>query len=162
MHKTVSEAELKGLSRLQKALLKKGLEAHCVRALDQVYGIEPEGSFGIKGMLKEVEDQQERASRRAGASRSLERLIERGLLACCGRGSWRLTPSGVKAARKLYPDIKELTAKELERHNDLRVGIQSWIQEHPQVTTRRHKPRQKSPSPDMNASLSEEEIEIDF
>jgi hypothetical protein len=59
------------------------------------YGIEPEGSFGIKGMLKEVEDQQERASRRAGASRSLERLIERGLLACCGRGSWRLTPSGL-------------------------------------------------------------------
>jgi hypothetical protein len=36
MHKTMSEAELKGLSRPQKALLKKGLEAHCVRALDYV------------------------------------------------------------------------------------------------------------------------------
>ena len=114
MHKIVSEAELSRLSRLQKALLKKGLEAHCMRALDHLYGIEPEGSFGIKGMLKEVEDRRERASRRAAAGRSLERLIERGFLESCGRGSWRLTPSGVKAARKLYPDIKELTAKELE------------------------------------------------
>ena len=131
-----------------------------MRALDHVYGIEPEGSFGIKGMLKEVEDRRERASRRAGAGRSLERLIERGLLESCGRGSWRLTPSGVKAARKLYPDIKELTAKELERHNALRVGIESWIQEHPQVTKRRSS--KKSASPPVSAPPEQGlEVEMD-
>jgi hypothetical protein len=161
MHKTVSEAVLSKLSRLQKVILKKGLEAHCMRALDHVYGIEPEGSFGIKGMLKEAEDRRERASRRAGAGRSIERLIGRGLLESCEWGRWRLTPGGVKTARKLYPEIKDLTAKELERHNALRLEIESWIQDHPQLTKRRHKPRQKSASPESSAA-SPEGIEIDF
>jgi hypothetical protein len=154
MHKIVSEAELKGLSRLQKALLKKGLEAHCVGALDHVYGIEPEGSFGIKTMMKSFEDPKERARRRAAAGRSIERLIGRRLLESCSRGSWRLTRGGLEAARKLYPEMRELSARELERHDALRELIDSWIRERPQVTKRRHKPRQKIEA--------EKGLEVDF
>jgi hypothetical protein len=80
-------------------------------------------------LMKSFEGRKERARRRAAAGRSIERLIERGLLESCSRGSWRLTPSGVQAARKLYPGVRELSAKELERHNALRVLIDSWIQE---------------------------------
>jgi hypothetical protein len=105
----MSEAELSKLSGLQKALLKKGLEAHCARALDHVYRIEPEGSFGIKTMLKEVEDRRERARRRASAGRSIERSMGRGHLESCSWGRWRLTANGVTAARKLFPETKELT-----------------------------------------------------
>jgi hypothetical protein len=150
------EAELSKLSSLQKALLKKGLEAHCVRALDIAFGIEGPGSFGIRTMLKEVEDRRVRAERRAVAGRSLERLIGRGLLESCWWGSWRLTASGVKVAKKLYPEVKELSARELERIRALHQRINAWIDEHPWVTKR---PRRSSARQKIEA---EKGVEVDF
>jgi hypothetical protein len=154
----MSEAELSKLSRLQKALLKKGLEAHCVRALDIAYGIEGPGSFGIATMMKEVEDRRERARRRAAAGKSIDRLIGRGLLESCGRGSWRLTSIGFQAGKKLYPGVRELSARELEKHNALREMIDSWIHEHPWLSKRRRSKTAKSPQ--VNAPPGG--VEVDF
>ena len=87
---------------------------------------------------------------------TIERLCQRGLLESCEWGRWRLTASGLEAARRLYPEITELSARELERNRALLQRIKAWIDEHPWVTKR---PRRSSARQKIEA---EKGVEVDF
>jgi hypothetical protein len=102
------------LSPLQQALLKRGLFWYYRTPLDEARGIPFPGSFWIRSLMRKVKDRAERHRRRAAAGLSLHRLTGRGLLEHCSRGSWRLTPAGVKLASGLYPEIKPLTKEQVE------------------------------------------------
>ncbi len=114
------------LSALQRRLLRYGLMAHYRAPLDLACGLEEPGCFGLKGLMTDFEDRRERASRRSAAGLSIARLTRRGLLERCARGSWRLTLSGFKVARRLNPQSKPPTKQELARNIALRKAIQSW------------------------------------
>jgi hypothetical protein len=71
----------------------------------------------------QFEDRRVRASRRAAAGLSIARLIKRGLLECCAGGRWHLTQAGLKVARRLNPQSKPPTERELARSIALRKAI---------------------------------------
>ena len=79
--------------------------------------------------MMDFEDRRVRASRRAAAGLSIARLIKRGLVECCSRGKWRLTPAGLKLARRLYPGIKPPTKRQLANDIALRKAISVWEDE---------------------------------
>jgi hypothetical protein len=111
------------LSALQESLLRYGLLAYHRRPLDIACQLPDVAGFTLKAMMMDFEDRRERASRRAAAGLSLAPLIKRGLLECPSRGSWRLTPAGFKVARRLYPDIKPPSKRQLAHNIALRKAL---------------------------------------
>jgi hypothetical protein len=111
------------LSPLQRSLLKRGLAAWHTKALAIDCQVCAPDSFKSGSMITNFEDRRERASRRAAAGLSIERLIKRGLLERCARGSWRLTPTGLRVARGLYPDLKPPTKRRLAHGIALRKPL---------------------------------------
>jgi len=73
------------------------------------------------------------------AGLSIARLAKRGLLECCARGRWRLTRAGLALARRLCPDLKAPTKRELARNIALRKAIQIWEDEHPALSGKRRR-----------------------
>ena len=118
------------LSPLQRSLLRKGLAAWHTKAFDIACQLSDPGSFKLGSLITNFEDHRERASRRAAAGLSIRRLIKRGLLERCARGSWRLTPTGLKVARWLYPDIKPPTKRQLAHSIALRKAMSAWQDVH--------------------------------
>jgi hypothetical protein len=100
------------------------------------------------------EDRRVRASRRAAAGLSIARLIKRGLLECCARGRWRLTPAGLKVARRIWPDVKPPTKRELAHDIGLRKAISAWETAHPTLAgKRRRRPKQGASPPGSEVDL---------
>ena len=107
------------LSKLQKRILGEGLKAHWREPIQRAWGHGTPGRFDISEILKEFfgadkddikrsyswrrrGDQRERLAKpRAAISRAMSRLTKRGFLERInptGRGSWRLSAEGAKAA----------------------------------------------------------------
>ena len=104
--------------------------------------------------MMDFEDRRVRASRRAAAGLSIARLIKRGLLERCSRASWRLTPTGLKVARRLNPQCKPPTKRELARNIALRKAISAWEDAHPTLAgKRRRRPKQDARPPEIKADL---------
>jgi restriction endonuclease Mrr len=87
--------------------------------------------------MTKFKDRRERASRRAAAGLSLKRLIKRGLLECCSRGHWRLTRAGVALARRLFPEIKPVTKRQLAANIGFHKAMQNWADTHPTLAGKR-------------------------
>jgi hypothetical protein len=93
--------------------------------LDVACGLDDPGCFSLKAYLSDYEERKQRAARRAAASLSTARLIKRGLLVCPIPGRWRLTPAGLKLARRISPDVS------------------AWEDAHPTLASkRRRRPKQ--------------------
>jgi restriction endonuclease Mrr len=152
---------LSGLSELQKKLLKMALEAHYRMPLNVTYG---DSGFGIKPMMRKIENRKERARRRAAAGLSIARLIRRGLLESCSRGRWRLSKRGVAIAKKLHPEIKEPTAQEVEKDRARMEALREAIHAaRPGLgSRRRRKPRAKAPKRVAAVGKAGIEIKMDF
>jgi hypothetical protein len=102
------------LSLLRRSFLKRGLVAYYYqRPLAVACHLPHPGCFKLGSLITDFDDRRERAARRAAAGLSLARLIKRGLLEHCARGSWRLTPAGLALARRLNLDIKPPTKRQL-------------------------------------------------
>jgi hypothetical protein len=122
--------------------------------LDLACQLDDPGCFGLKAMITDSEDRRERASRRAAAGVSIARLIKRGLLEWRVRGTWRLTPAGLKVARRLYPDLRHPTRRELARHIALRKAIAVWEDAHPTLAgKRRRRPKLGARPPGIEVDL---------
>jgi hypothetical protein len=103
-----------GLSELQRSLLRDGLVACYREPLDRACSRSDVGSFQIRFTIADFENRALRASRRAAAGLAITRLLRRGLLERCSRsGRWRLTRAGLSLARRLYPNIKRPTKRQL-------------------------------------------------
>ena len=143
-----------GLSALQRTLLRYGLMAHYCTSLDLACRLPDVGSFRLQALMMEYEDPRVRASRRAAAGLSIARLIKRGLLECPRPGRWRLTPTGLKAARRLNPQCKPPTKRELARNIALREAISAWEDAHPTLAgKRRRRPKQDARPPGIEVDL---------
>jgi hypothetical protein len=129
------------LSALQRELLKSGLHTWYRRPLDLACGVEEVACFRLKGEMSEITDRRERARRRAAAGLAIARLIRRGLLEHYSRGHWRLTRQGLALARRLYPEIKPRSKRELAGNIALHRALKLWEAEHKRP--RRH--REKKP-----------------
>jgi len=81
------------------------------------------------------------------AGLSIARFAKRGLLECCARGRWRLTRAGHAPARRLCPDFKAPTKRELARNIALRKAIQIWEDEHPALSGKRRGTKARSFAP---------------
>src|SRR5258708_34285467 len=104
-----------GLSGLQRSLIRNCLIAYYREPLDLACSRCDAGCFQIRFTLQSFENRPFRARRRAAAGLAITRLIRRGLLERCSRaGRWRLTRAGVSLARRLYPEIKRPTKRQLE------------------------------------------------
>jgi hypothetical protein len=142
------------ISALQRSLLRYGLLAYHRRPLDIACRLPDVGGFTLRAMMMDFEDRRERASRRAAAGLSIARLIKRGLLECPSRGSWRLTPAGLKVARRLNPQCKPPTKRELARNIALRKAISAWEDAHPTLAgKRRRRPKQDARPPGIEVDL---------
>jgi hypothetical protein len=126
------------MSTLHRSLLKMGLAAYYRRPLDIACHLPDVGCFELKWMAG-FEDRRERARRRAAAGLSIARLIKCGLLECFARGSWRLTPPGLAVARRLYPDLKPPTKRQLTRDIAIHKATSQWADEHPTLSGERRK-----------------------
>ena len=103
-----------GLSELQRSLIRDGLIACYREPLDLACKRSDAGCFQIRFTMKGFEDRRIRASKRAAAGLSIARLLRRGLLRRCSRaGRWRLTRAGLSLAKRLYPNIKRPTKRQL-------------------------------------------------
>jgi hypothetical protein len=143
-----------GIALLQRSLLRYGLMVHYRTPLDLACGLPDVGCFSLKAMMMDFEDRRVRASRRAAAGLSIARLIKRGLLERCSRASWRLTPTGLKVARRLNPQCKPPTKRELARNIALRKAISAWEDAHPTLAgKRRRRPKQDARPPEIKADL---------
>jgi len=119
------------MSLLQKSLLRKGLLTYYRTPLDIACQLDNQGCFQIRGMMSDIEDRSVRANRRAAAGLSIARLIKRGLLECCSRGHWRLSTAGLALARRLHPQIKRPTKRQLAADIALRKAVSHAMDEHP-------------------------------
>jgi hypothetical protein len=116
------------LSELQRSLLHDGLLAYYrSRPLDLACGLPDPGHFGLKEIMTQYKDRRERARRRAAAGLAVKRLINRGLLERCSRGSWCLSRAGVALARCLYPELKPITKRQLAHNIALHQAMQSRL-----------------------------------
>ena len=150
------------MSALQRSLLRFGLIAYHRRPLDIACQLPDVGCFALKAMMMDFEDRRQRASRRAAAGLSIARLIKRGVLERCSRASWRLTPTGLKVARRLNPQCKPPTKRELARNIALRKAIQSWEDAHPSLAGKRRRRTKACPlAPISIADLEKERPGID-
>ena len=154
------------LSALQRTLLRYGLMAYHRTPLDLACGLPDVGSFRLQALMIAFEDRRERASRRAAAGLSVARLIRHGLLECCARGRWRLTPAGLKVAWRLYPDIKPPTKRQLAADIALRKAISQWQDEHPALSGKRRRRRSRPPigvgNPEFEKESPGVEVKLDF
>jgi hypothetical protein len=128
-----------GLSALQREFLQIALRTYYRIPLDLACRLPDVGSFTLQALMMQYEDRRLRASRRAAAGLSIARLIKRGLLECCGRGRWRLTPAGLALARRLNPQCKPPTKRELSRSIALRKGLQRLADQHPALYGKRRR-----------------------
>lgn len=128
-HKTPPE-----LGGLQRAILRMALVAHYRKPLGVACGSQHPGSFGLKTEMRRFGDRRVRNARRAASGAAIARLIKRGLVEPCGRGAWRLTRTGLIAARTLYPEIKPLTKSEL-------IAAIDWLGQHRGKSVRRRRAR---------------------
>src|SRR5260221_5066309 len=122
------------LSKLQKRILEEGLKAYWCEPIHRAWGSKTPGRFGISQILEEFfgankedikrsyswprrGDQRERLAKpRASISRAMSRLTKRGFLERfepTGRGGWRLSAEGVKAASNVCPLVQGPTRTEL-------------------------------------------------
>jgi hypothetical protein len=129
------------LSKLQKRILEEGLKAHWCEPIHRAWGSETPGRFGISKILEEFfgankEDinrpyrrrcwasaraqsrlaRERLATPRAAISRAMSRLTKRGFLERIkptGRGGWRLSAEGVKAASRVCPFVQRPARTEL-------------------------------------------------
>jgi restriction endonuclease Mrr len=156
IRKYMSTSELDDLSTL-KGLLKRALMAHYRTPLD-IAGQSPDpGCFGLKTSMAEIVERRVRGSRRAAAGRSIARLMKRGLLESCSRGTWRLTRLGFKAAREFYPEIKPLSKRQVAATIALRKTL------HSALGAQRRRPSAKAPqAPERISDTGEAGIEIDL
>jgi hypothetical protein len=154
------------LSALQRTLLRRGLVAYNCRALDIACGDAGPGSFKLGNLITKFEDRRERAARRAAAGLSLARLCSRGLLEHYSRGHWRLTRSGVALARRLYPDLRPPTKRQLSRDIALRKAISRLQDEHPTLFGKRRRRRSRPPigvgNPEFEKESPGVEVKLDF
>jgi hypothetical protein len=117
------ESQTRKLSALQRELLREALRGYAMRAFHLVHGAFEPGSFELKSMMRQFEEGERRASRRAAAGLSIARLIRRGLLECCARGRWRLTSEGLEVALRLEPDFNLPTTEELAPELELAKAV---------------------------------------
>jgi len=122
------------LSKLQKRILEEGLISHWREPIHRAWGSKTPGRFGISQILEELfgankedikrsyswprrGDQRERLAKpRAAISRAMSRLTKRGFLERfepTGRGGWRLSAEGVKAAFKVCPLVQRPARTEI-------------------------------------------------
>jgi hypothetical protein len=155
-----------GLSALQQSLLRQGLLGYYSTPLSLACQLPDPGCFGLKAMLTDFEDRGERAIRRAAAGASIARLIKRRFLECCSRGHWRLSTAGLAVARRLYPDIKRPTKRQLAADVALRKAISQWEDEHPALAGKRRRPRARPPTAVGNPEFEKEspgvEVKLDL
>jgi len=111
------------MSDLQRSLLRHGLLAYYSAPVAIACRLPDPDCFSLKAMMMDFEDRHVRASRRAAAGLSIARLIKREVVECCARGRWRLTPAGLKIARRLNPDIKPSTKRQLASDIALRKAF---------------------------------------
>ena len=98
----ITELETGRLSVLQQDLLGRALLAWEAEPDLTDPALEPyAGCLELKSILRAETDRRKRAVRRAAARRAVARLVARGLLECCARGKWRLTPTGIEVAKAL-------------------------------------------------------------
>ena len=131
-------------SRLQKRILEEGLRAHWRSAIRRACGFKDPDFFTTKNILGDFYDvtqdidrlnarcsgaqEENRAARqrlnspRAALSRALRRLMSRGLVEPVGEApgvlyghKWRLSTIGVKAARRLYPEVTPPAKAQIKR-----------------------------------------------
>jgi hypothetical protein len=164
---------LDDLSVLQKGLLGTALMAHYRIPVDIACRSEDPGCFELKSSMAGIDNLRERASRRAAAGRSIERLVRRGFLECCSRGHWRLTRRGFKVARALHPEVSPLKKRQVAAEIAWRKTMNAYLDEHPAISGRRRRPRTKALTPPASAGLelkppkrvaieADPGIEIDF
>jgi hypothetical protein len=122
------------LSKLQKRILEEGLKAHWDAPIARAWGHGTPGCFDIRKILEEFfaaskedikksygwprrGDQRGRLAKpRATISRAIFRLTKRGFserIKPTGRGSWRLTAKGIKAALLVCSPLRKPTRIEM-------------------------------------------------
>ena len=111
--------------------------------------------------MSQFEDRRIRASRRAAAGLSIARLIKRGLLERCSRGKWRLSAAGLKVARRLYPDIKRPTKRQLAADIALRKAVSGWTDQHPTLAGKGRTRRSRHVAPISIADIEKERLGVD-
>jgi hypothetical protein len=149
------------MSDLQRSLLRDGLLAYYRRPLDIACQLPDVGSFRLQALMMQYEDRRVRASRHAAAGLSIARLIKRGLLECCTRGRWRLTPAGLAVARRLNPQCKPPTKRELAADIALRKAICRFEDEHSARAGKRHRRRSQPPAGITIADFQRERPGVD-
>jgi hypothetical protein len=152
------------LSPLQRSLLRRGLLAWHSKALAIDCQLSDPDSFKLGSLITDFEDRRERASRRAAAGLSLSRLIKRGLLERCARGSWRLTQAGLKVAKRLYPDLRPPTKRQLAHSIALRKAMSAW-DTHPRPSGKRRRRTNSHPLAPIHIADFEKErpgVEVDL
>ncbi len=103
-----------GLSKLQRSLLRNGLIAYWRSPLDLALSRSDVGCFQIRFRMKGFQIRRIRARRRAATGLAIRPLIRRGLVERCSHaGRWRLTLSGVSLAKRLWPEIRRPTKRQL-------------------------------------------------
>jgi hypothetical protein len=103
-----------GLSQLQRWLLRQGLMGYYREPLDLALARSDVGCFQIRFAMKSFTQKRFRARRRAAAGLAITRLIRRGLVQRCEcAGRWRLTRAGLALAKRLYPEIRRSTKRQL-------------------------------------------------
>jgi hypothetical protein len=139
---------------LQRSLLARGLVAYYYqRPLAVACDLPHPGSFKLGSLITDFDDRRERASRRAATGLSIARLIRRRLLECCTRARWRLTPAGLKVARRLYADIKPPTKRQVAGAIALRKMISQWEDAHPKLSGKRRRRRSRYHAGTANADF---------
>jgi restriction endonuclease Mrr len=110
--------------------------AYNQRPFDLAVGSVDPGCFGLKEgrnidrstmQMLPITDYRERANGRAAAGHAIARLVTRGLVESCSRGTWRLTASGVKVAKKLWPLVKPMTKRQLAPTIAFREAVHSVV-----------------------------------
>jgi hypothetical protein len=97
----ITELETGRLSVLQRDLLARALLAWEARPIKEACEEPYPGALELKALMRAETNRHVRAVRRTAAGRAVARLVYRGLLECCGRGKWWLTPNGVEVALRL-------------------------------------------------------------
>ena len=152
------------LSALQKKLLEKALRAHYRTPLDIAAGTRCPGCFGLKTMMSAIEDPRARATQRSTAGRAIARLIRRGLVECGPEhGHWRLTKRGLTVTKKLHPDLRPPTRREIARDIALQSAIHAALPASARGRRCRKRPVKATRDPEkVVIAVTSDGIEIPF
>jgi hypothetical protein len=133
-----------GLSALQRSLLRDGLLAYYREPLDLACKRPNVGCFQVYFTMKGLTDSRLRARRRAAAGLAISRLIKRGLVKRSSRpGRWRLSRAGFSLARRLYPEIRRPTKRQLASDIALCQAFASYQRTRTRAPRRRDNPLQR-------------------